>query len=409
MGPVWAILSVALATHAVSVDQYPLRQGCDAQDRVIAHLRAGDPVEIRFALAGGSGTCYKVAVSSGDKTLQGYVSADAIAGVEEFEQARRAAPSTSLRPMPRADAQAIRKGAARNGYQDPGAKAARLLDQNRPNEALEVLETTLRVNRRDAGLLSLAGYAAYRGDDMRLAMEYWEESLEMHPNPAVERLYKIAEREVQEDKSGQKLIGMRFMLRYNRDQMDAATARQVVTMLDREYARISAQLGCRAEERMVAIVQSPAEYRKTTDTAEWSGGQFNGRIRVAVMDQNQLGEKTRRAFSHELVHACLAGLGNYPIWLHEGLAQNLSGETLTASQLAAVKKLAHSGQLPSLDKLSQTWSRMSSLHASVAYSTALAAIELFHQHHSGLGVRNLLRNHHLLPQITAELDHRLRQ
>ena len=74
-----------------------------------------------------------------------------------------------------------------------------------------------------------------------------------------------------------------------------------------------------------------------------------------------------------------------------------------------MKKLAASGQLPSLRNLSQTWSRMSTLHASVAYSTALAAVELFYQHHSGLGVRNLLRNPHMIPQIEADLDKRLRQ
>ena len=409
MGALAALLSVALATHAVSVDQYPLRAGCSAEDRVIAHLGKGDRVEIRFALAGESGTCYKVTVHSGDKTLQGYVSAEAIADVEEFEQARRNAPSTNLPLVLRADTDTIRKSVAGRGYQDPGAKAARLLDQNRPNEALQILEATLRANRGDAGLLSLAGYAAYRSDDMRQAMDYWQESLAMHPSPAVERLYKMAEREVREDKSGEKLVGMRFLLRYNRGQMDAATARQVVTTLDREFARVSAQLGCRAEERIVAIVQTPEEYRKTTDAAEWSGGQYTGRIRVAVLDQSRLGERTRRAFAHEIVHACLAGLGDYPVWLHEGLAQKLSGEVLTASQLARVKRLADAGQLPNLDNLSQTWSRMSTLHAAIAYNTALAAIDLFYQHYSGLGVRNLLRNPHMLPQITKDLDRRLRE
>lgn len=409
MGPVTAVLSLALATHAVNVDNYPLRDGCEESDRVVAHLNRGDPVQIRFALAGGSGTCYKVAVQSGAQQLQGYVSAQAIAGLDQFEQARRSASVTEAPAMLRSDMDEIRKNAAARGYQDPGAKAARLLDQNRPREALQILEGTLKRNRRDAGLLSLAGYAAYKSDDMRLAMDYWRESLEMHQNPAVERLFRIAEREAREDKSGEKLVGTQFTLRYNRNVTDAATARRAVTLLDREYLRISQELGCRVEERLVAIMQSKEEYLRTTDASEWSSGQYDGRIRVAVMDGQQLGEQTRRTFSHEVVHACMAQLGRFPQWLDEGLAQKLSGERLDGARLAQMRTLAASGQLPSLRNLSQTWSRMSTLHAAVAYSTALAAVELFYQHYSGLGVRNLLRNRHLIPQIEADLDRRLRQ
>jgi len=409
MGAFTALLSIALATHAVSIDGYPLRKGCDAGEPVIARLHKGDPAEIRFAVAGAGAGCYKISVRSGGRTLEGYVSEDAITGVDEFEQARRNAPATVLLSASGAGAAATRKDTAGGSNQDAGARAARLLEANRPQEALETLEPVLRSGRRDPGLLSLAGYAAYRGDDVRRAMEYWKQSLALQPNPIVERLYRKAEQEAREDKSGEKLVGTRFLLRYNRRQMSRATAHQVLDTLEREFSRISAQLGCRVDERIVAIVQSPEEYRRTTDAAEWSGGQYTGRIRVAALDQSRLGEQTREALAHEIVHACLAGLGDFPVWLHEGLAQKLSGRTLTAGEWARVKQLARSGQLPRLENLTQTWSRMSTFHAAIAYETALAAVELFDQNYAGLGVRNLLRNPHLLPQITADLDRRLRE
>jgi len=240
-------------------------------------------------------------------------------------------------------------------------------------------------------------------------MDYWRKSLALQPSAAVERLYQKAELEAKEDKSGEKLVGARFLLRYNREQMSAETGRQIVTMLDREFARVSQQLGCRLDERIVAIVQTPEEYQRTTNAAEWSAGQYTGRIRISAADQSELDERTRKIFSHEIVHACLAGLGNFPIWLHEGLAQKISGETLSGRQEQVIRQMASSGQLPKLKNLSQTWARMSTLHASVAYSTALAAIDLFDEHHSGLGVRNLLRNPRMLPQIEADLDLRLQR
>lgn len=408
MSGLTAVLSLALATHAVSVNDYPLREGCDSSDRVIAELQAGDPVTIRFSLAGDGGACYKVSVTTGGETLQGYVSEAGITGVEDFDAARRAAAPIAAPAVVGSGAADVPRPISIGGASDPGARAARLIDANRPREALAILEKEVEAHRDDAGLLSLAGYAAYRSDDMRRAMEYWERSLALNPSPTVKRLYDRAVRENNEDQSGQRLHGTRFLLRYNRDEMEAGTAREIVRMLEQEFSRISMELGCRADERIVAIVQTPEEYQRTTAAAEWSAGQYNGRIRVAASDQSHLSERTRQIFAHELVHACMAGLGDFPAWLHEGLAQKMAGEQLGAQEVALIQQMARANQLPRLDKFSQTFSRLSTQHATVAYATALAAVELFYQHYPGVGPRNLLRNPHMVPQIQADLDRRLR-
>ncbi len=408
MGGLTAFLSLALATHTVSVSDYPLREGCDHSDRVVARLQAGDPVTIRFSLSGDGGACYKVNVTSGGETLQGYVFENGISGIEEFDAARRAGASIDAPVVMESSAAEIRRAADTIPPGDAGGRAARLIDANRPREALSILEREVRLRGDDAGLLSLAGYAAYRSDDIRRAMEYWERSLALRPNPPVQRLYEQAAREDREDQSGERLHGTRFLLRYNRDEMDGATARAIVAMLEQEFSRISQQLGCRVDERIVAIVQTPEEYQRTTAAAEWSAGQYNGRIRVAASDQSHLTEQTRRILAHELVHACMARLGDFPAWLHEGLAQKLAGEKLGAAEVALIGQMVRSSQLPRLDRLSQTFSRLSARHATVAYATALAAVELFYQHHSGMGPRNLLRNPHILAQIQADLDRRLR-
>jgi hypothetical protein len=404
MGVLAVLPAIGLMTHVVLQDRSPLLDRCAPEGRVVAYLDRGDPIAIQFAVAGENGTCYKVAATRRDEAHLGYVSAAAVSGVEEFERSRREAPSL----VTQAGSEIVRAGSAMNEG-GAGPAAARLIQANKPAEALELLETSLRVNGKDAGLLSLAGYAAYRNDEPRRAIDYWRASLAIHSNPAVERLYQLAEREAREDQSGEKLVGARFLLRYNRGQMDSATARDLVTLLDREFARISSELGCEATERIVAIVQTPEEYRRTTEAAEWSGGQYNGRIRVAAPDQRRLGEELARTFSHEIVHACMAGLGDFPQWLHEGLAQRLSGETLDPAELAEVKRQARAGQLPRLENMSQTWARLSASHAKVAYSTALAATELFFENQSALGPRNLLRNPQLLSQVAAELDRRLRE
>jgi hypothetical protein len=99
----------------------------------------------------------------------------------------------------------------------------------------------------------------------------------------------------------------------------ADQARTLVPILDSEFTRVSEALGCRSEERLTAIVQTPEAYRQSTGAAERSGGQFDGRIRVALLEKTP-GDLTRQTFAHEIVHACLAQTGEWPAWLHEGLA-----------------------------------------------------------------------------------------
>jgi tetratricopeptide (TPR) repeat protein len=397
MEPLAALASLALATRMLAAEGAVVRTGCEAGDRAVARLQGGESVEVRFAVTGETGTCYKVAVRRPEGTIEGYIPRETVMGVEAFERQRRNAPrSDGAVWLGRAEA-------------DPGTHAVRLIEQHRPGEALEILEAALRRDRTDTGLLALAGFAAYRNDEVQRAIDLWKAAVAQRANPAIERMLATAEREAREDKSAERLVGMRFLLRYNRNQMEADTAREALAILDQEYARVSAELGCRTEERIVAIAQSPEEYRRTTDAAEWGGGLYNGRIRVAVLEGQRLGEQTREALAHEVVHACLSSLGDYPVWLHEGLAQRLSGRRLPAEELARVKKLARSGELPKLSNLSQPWARMSATHAAAAYQAALAAVDLFYEHHVALGIRNLLGNPHLLAEITEDLDRRLHQ
>ena len=97
-----AVLASALAAQnsrmmTVKTDNYPLRAGCSETEMEVARLRQGDPVKIRFALSGTDGrSCYSVNVEVDGTPVNGYVSADALTGLEEFEQARRKASQAGV-------------------------------------------------------------------------------------------------------------------------------------------------------------------------------------------------------------------------------------------------------------------------------------------------------------------------
>src|SRR3984957_8313775 len=173
------------AALSAKLDQTALRSGCDATAQVIASLPGGTPVEIRFRLSDGS-DCFKVAALLDGKLVMGYVPASGLAGLEQFEKGRTAAASADtireLRPMEAASQKLI----VHSGDLSL-ERASQLLAANQPAQALELLEPAVKRHRNDSNVLLLAGLAAYRSDQLRSALDYWKQSLELAPNDTLAR------------------------------------------------------------------------------------------------------------------------------------------------------------------------------------------------------------------------------
>lgn len=398
-----------VAAIAMRTDQTPLRSSCDEDSSVVATLASGTPVEVRFRLSDGS-DCFKVAATVNGEEVLGYVPRSALTGLDKYEQARVSAASVDvLRALTPVVAE-TKRAVALTG--DPALdRAQKLLQANQPAQALEQIEITLARHPRDPNVLVLAGFAAYRADQLHAAMDYWKQALDIAPNDQLAAIYERVKRESDSDHSGDKLYGIHVQLRYEGEALPADTARAILSLLDEDYNNISAQLGCRSEERITAIVQSRDAYLRSTGAAEWSGGQYDGRMHIAWTDGAQVGPQMQRALAHELVHACLStipsGSRPWPAWLQEGLAQKLSGDTLPATVRDQLQKLAAAHAIPKLENLRQDWSRMSTQNARAAYSLALAAADDLYDDFASYGIRNILSNPEMLPRVTADLDAKL--
>ncbi len=398
-----------VAAMAVRTDQTPLRSGCDSEATVVASLPAGTPVEVRFRLSDGS-DCFKVAATIDGKDVLGYVPATALTGLERYEQERASAASVDVLRALNPVVAETRKAVAKTG--DPALdRAQQLLEANQPAQALEQTQIALARHPRDPNVLVLAGFAAYRADQLRQALDYWKQALDIAPNDPLAAIYARVKREADADHSGDKLFGIHVALRYEGQALPPDTARAILAVLDDDYTNIAAQLGCTSDERIVAIVQSREAYLRSTGAAEWSGGQYDGRIHIAWTDGSQVGPAMQRALAHELVHACLtsipSGARPWPAWLQEGLAQKLSGDRLPANVREQLRQLAQTHAIPRLENLQQNWSRMSTQNALAAYSLALAAADALYDNYASYGIRNVLTNPETLPRVTADLDAKL--
>ncbi len=379
-----------------------LRSGCDADSTKIAQLAAGTPVTIRFSLSGQSEPCYKVVTTFEGNPVEGYLPGAAIADLDTFETARKAGSGILVT---REVLQAVGAPSSSRGANGSlSEQAAGLIESAQPSRALALLEPELK--RGDPQLLALAGAAAWRADDPQRALDLWRRSLAIRPNREVQELVSQVQRETQGDQSKQRIYGARVLLRYEDTAVSPDTARAMAAVVDQEFARISGELGCSATERIVTIAQSKDSYVKTTAAAEWSAGQFDGRIRVPVFDGRTIDPEMRRTLAHEVTHACLTMLGRWPAWLHEGVAQSSSGQALSAAEANAVLIQARAKRM-TLSKSAEEWSNLDADSARLAYQLALHAIEVYRHDHGSTGLRNLLRTPERLTQVTADLDRRL--
>lgn len=392
-GAALGIFALLMTGPRVAEGGGALRQGCFRDATVAARLEAGTELVIRSSIAGEDGVCYRVTANG----LTGYLAPAEILGLEQYESARRGADTGGLPAE-------IRSGMAAAPAGSTLERAVRLLESRQHRQALQLIEFAMaQEGAGGASVLALAGYAALQSDQAGKARDYFRRSLALEANPQVAALAARAAREVANDTSDHVLRGGRFVLRYDQVALKPPAAAAMAEALEQEYARLDPALGCDLGEQVTVIVHTLERYRSTTGAAEWSMGQFDGRIRVAAPEGATVSRELRQTFAHEIVHACLARRGAFPAWFHEGMAQWWSGERLSGPQRRALQAKVAAGALPGLAQLGEAWSSLPPDRAALAYAAALDAVATLYETRGEAHVRELLRQPARLAQTAAEL------
>jgi hypothetical protein len=96
-------------------------------------------------------------------------------------------------------------------------------------------------------------------------------------------------------------------------------------ILELAYGRIGDFLQTYPREPVTVVLYTQEQFRDVTRTPGWSGGLFDGRIRVPIRgglaDRRELERVLTHEYVHALVHAVAAA--GVPAWLNEGLAAAL--------------------------------------------------------------------------------------
>lgn len=305
-------------------------------------------------------------------------------------------------PTDRALAEA---GASRRVALEEAQRGMELLRAGEPGQALPMLERAyeagiggvslpLAVAYRDLGRTGEAIVSARRAseeeaqradpwvllgqlyldtDQLEGAVAAWEKALELRPGDANLR---ASLQRARADLEVQKrfFVGetQHFRVRFE-GPAESRVAQRVLDDLERAYSKVGRTLGYYPEAMIETILYTEQAFFDVTRSPRWSGGVFDGKVRLPVSGADADLSRLEQVVTHEYVHAALThmvGGQALPAWVHEGLAMNLERGDSGAWARAVVT----TGGAVSLNDLRDSFTGLSQSEADRAYATSYLVV-----------------------------------
>ena len=250
--------------------------------------------------------------------------------------------------------------------------AAHLLGHE--TDATESLRRALQLEPRLIGASALLGEIEHHDGEIDAAIRTYEQALARAPGNASLRA-RLGEwrKESAVHDTLEQWSDHRFSVVFD-GQVNRALGKRGFDVLDAAYWRIGNAIGAYPSDRIAVTLYSERQFRDITHAPAWSGGLFDGRIRIPVKGAAQDLPQFDRVLAHELTHAMVSSLANrgVPGWLHEGLA----GYFEPRDAALAARRLKALGVVIPLADLQGGFGGLEAAEAAVAYEQSLVAADV---------------------------------
>lgn len=282
---------------------------------------------------------------------------------------------------------------------DPGNLQANLtlawlmIKQGQYSQAENVLVKSRVQNNHSAELLYLLGTVYYHQDRNALAVRELQLSLNLHYRPEVESLLKKIQQENLAEIEFKQASSLHFVVRYEGSESNRALGQGILASLEQSFNELESQLNYSPRDSIAVVLYPDEVFQDVTKMPGWVGALNDGKIRFPIKGLSVVDTAVRAILKHELTHSFirLKTAGNCPLWLNEGLAQYLSGDS-TQSFLPLAKQAISQKRFPALIQLEGPFIGMDADRAAWAYQESLLATEFLMKGYGLSDVQRLLES-----------------
>jgi hypothetical protein len=253
--------------------------------------------------------------------------------------------------------------------------AALLVRTGNASQALSYAQRAARAAPESPDAYAVLGYAQQASDRASEAVSSFTRSLELRPDPAVEKFLDKAEREQNVETDFSQRESSHFVLHYEGKQSSETFRGQVLAALEADYDDLSRTLGTPPRDNILVTLYTEQAFFDVTRAPSWTGAINDGKLRIPVSGLSAMTTELARVLKHELAHSFINHLSSNrcPPWLNEGIAQLLEPRSL-GSDGRQLSLLFNAQQEIPLNMLEGSFLRFSGTKAYVAYAESLAAV-----------------------------------
>ena len=234
------------------------------------------------------------------------------------------------------------------------------------------LERALQVNPRFTAASVVLGEILYQQGDLDRAIATYEAAAKYSPrDPELKAQLAVWRAEADVHSTFVERRQDRFRVLFE-GRTDASLGALATDVLTNNFWRIGEELGSFPSDPVRVILYSDKQFRDITRAPAWSGGLYDGQIRVPVAGASQSPQLFEHVLSHELTHAMVTSIAprGVPVWLHEGLAQHFDGTSIAAAR----KRLRLQRRRIPLEQLEGSFDNLTATDAVIAYDESLLAV-----------------------------------
>jgi len=242
-------------------------------------------------------------------------------------------------------------------------------------------------------ILYYLGRVYYDTGELTAAIECWDNALALDPNnKAVREIVEKVRREAAVESRMDKEHSSKFEISYDAE-VTSSLAGGILDILESAYNRVGSDLDYFPTARVPVILYTKKDYRNVTESPDWSGGLYDGKIRLPIGGATELTPQLRAILFHEYAHVVIHELtrGNVPTWLNEGLAEYEGRRELNPPMAELGKAAKHRGYL-TFPALEGSFGAFNNRQAALAYQQSYSMVNYMIGAYGWYNVREILVN-----------------